>query len=233
MDFSPPLIPARFLKRYKRFFADLELEGGREITAHCPNPGAMLGLLEPGAPCWVSRSDDPKRRLAYTLQLMRAGGDLVGINTVLPNRIVAEALEAKAISALSGYSRIRREVPYATASRVDFLLEDDKGTQLYLEIKNVHLKRRAGLAEFPDCVTARGARHMADLGAMVLRHTRAMVLFLVQRENCNHVAISGDLDPAYATAFAKALKAGVEVLAYDCLLSPDGISLNRPLPVVV
>jgi len=193
----------------------------------------MLGLLEPGARAWVSQSPDPKRKLAYTLELLEAEGDLVGINTLLPNRIVAEALAARALTPFGDYAVVRREVAYGENSRVDFLLEGEDGARLYLEVKNVHLKRTPGLAEFPDCVTARGAKHMVQLGAALAHRTRAVVLFLVQRENCNQMAISGDLDPVYAMAFKQALDRGVEAMAYDCILTCRGITLGRPLPVAV
>ena len=232
MRFPSPLLPARFLKRYKRFFADVVLEDGAEITVHCPNPGAMMGLMTPGARVWISKATGAKRKLAHTLELMEADGDLVGINTLLPNRIVGQALAAKALPPFADYPVLRREVPYGEGSRVDFLLERPDGTRCFLEVKNVHLKRRPGLAEFPDCVTARGARHMEELGAMVAQGQRAAVLFLVQRENCNQMAIASDLDPGYAAAFEKARARGVEAFAYACALSPEAIEITHPLPVV-
>jgi len=237
--------------RYKRFFADVVLDDGREITAHCPNPGAMLGLNTPGLPAWVSRSEDPKRKLAYTLELVEADGGLVGINTMHPNRLVAEALVADAIPELTGYASHRREVRYGLNSRVDFLLEapgrarcslEVKNDQsyftrelrpdhkLWLEVKNVHLTRTKGLAEFPDCVAARSLKHLRELEAMVTEGDRAVALFVVQRTDCDEFSACYDLDPAFANGLDRAAEAGVEVLIYACDISVERVSLSRRLP---
>ena len=180
MDF-PPLLRGRLLRRYKRFFADVALEDGREVTAHCPNPGAMLGLNLPGQACWLSRSEDPRRKLAHTLELVEADGAATVVNTLLPNRLVAEALAAEAIPELAGYPLHRREVRYGAASRVDFLLDGAARPRAWVEVKGVTLHRGAGLAEWPDCVSARGARHAEELGEMVRQGDRAVVLFVVLR----------------------------------------------------
>ncbi|MDD3837947.1 MAG: DNA/RNA nuclease SfsA, partial [Phenylobacterium sp.] len=169
MDFPAPLIPGRLVQRYKRFFADVVLDDGTPVTANCPNSGAMLGLNAPGLPVWLSKSDDPKRKLAHTLELIEVDGGLVGINTLHPNRLVAEALAEDAIPELSGYARVRREVKYGAASRVDFLLEEDGRAPCYLEVKNVHLRRAGTLAEFPDCVAARPLKHLKELEAEVAK----------------------------------------------------------------
>lgn len=209
----------RLLARYKRFFADVALDDGREVTAHCPNPGAMLGLNTPGLGCWLSRSDDPKRKLAHTLELVEVDGGLVGINTLAPNRLVAEALAADAIPELAGYDLHRREVRYGERSRVDFLLEKRAGERCWLEVKNVHLRREGTLAEFPDCVAARSARHMDELASMVRQGDDATVLFVIQRSDCDAFSAAGDLDPVFAASLDRAADAGVNILCYACSLS--------------
>lgn len=222
-----PLIHGRLVSRYKRFFADLVLDDGQEITAHCPNPGAMLGVKEPGQGAWVSRSDDPKRKLAYTLQLVEQGNALVGINTLLPNKLVAEALAADAISELSGYTAIKPEVKYREASRVDFLLSHPDRPPCWLEVKNCHFSRTPGLAEFPDCKAERSARHLEDLAAQVREGHRAVVLFVVQREDCEIFSACADLDPRFAAGLDAAARAGVEVLVYACAMGTEAVKLDR------
>jgi sugar fermentation stimulation protein A len=229
MQFPQPLARGVLVARYKRFFADVVLDDGREITAHCPNPGAMLGLSTPGQTCWLSRSDDPKRKLAHTLDIVEAGGALVGVNTLHPNRLVAEALAAGAIPELAGYPLIRREVKYGEKSRVDFVLEGDQ--RCWVEVKGVTLSRRSGLAEWPDCVSARGARHMTELEAMAASGDRAVALFVAQRDDCDRFALAGDLDSAFAKALTRAMDAGVELLAYGCAMSAEAISLAGRLPL--
>lgn len=224
-----PLVRGRLVQRYKRFFADLVLDDGREVTAHCPNPGAMLGVNQPGQAAWASWSDDPKRKLAWTLQLVEAGDGLVGVNTMLPNRLVAEALAAGAIPELGGYASVRPEVKYAQASRVDFLLTDPDRPPCWLEVKNVHLSRTPGLAEFPDCVAARSTRHLADLAAQVAEGHRAAALFVVQREDCAAFKACEDIDPAFAKALDQAAQDGVEVLVYACEITPTSVRLDRRL----
>jgi sugar fermentation stimulation protein A len=230
MQFPSPLERGRLVSRYKRFFADVVMDDGREITAHCPNPGAMLGLNTPGLPAWLSWSDNPKRKLAHTLELVEADGGLVGINTLHPNRLVAEALAASAIPELAGYASVRREVKYGEASRVDFLLEDPARPRCWLEIKNCHLRRSGALAEFPDCVAARSARHLRELEAMVAAGDRAVALFVVQRTDCDAFAACADLDPVFARGLAHAADAGVEVLVYGCDITTDEVRLTHPLP---
>jgi sugar fermentation stimulation protein A len=230
MNFPSPLARGRLIARYKRFFADVILDDGTALTAHCPNPGAMLGLNTPGLPCWVSKSDDPKRKLAHTLELVEADGGLVGINTMHPNRLVAEALAADAIPELTGYEVHRREVKYGTNSRVDFLLTAPDRPPCWLEVKNCHLRRDGTLAEFPDCVAARSLKHLKELTAMVEQGERAVMLFVVQRTDCDAFEACHDLDPAYAKGLTQAAAAGVEVLAYACEITPEQVVIAQRIP---
>jgi sugar fermentation stimulation protein A len=228
-----PMLRGVLVSRYKRFFADVALDDGRRLTAHCPNPGSMLGMNAPGSVVWVSRSDDRKRKLAHTLELVEVDGALIGVNTMLPNRLVAEALTCGAIPELAGHASVRREVRYGEASRVDFLLEAPDRPACWVEVKSVTLSRRAGLAEWPDCVSARGARHVAELEAVVAKGDRAVVLFLVQRNDCDRFGLAHDLDPAFGRALAGAMAAGAEVLAYGCEMGPERIGIGGRLPVIV
>jgi len=236
MRFPTPLVPATLKRRYKRFLADVELPDGSETTVHVANPGSMLGLMTPGSRVWLSKSENAKRKLAYSWELVEVdfggGSELVGVNTAHPNRLVAEALAEKRISQFADYSRIRREVRYGKASRVDFVLESDGRPPCYLEIKNVHMMRSPGLAEFPDAVTARGARHLADLAAEVGKGSRAVMLFLVQIGSAQSVSLAGDIDPAYKAAFDRAITGGVEAVSFVCRISTEGIDVVKPIPVL-
>lgn len=230
MDFPQPLVRGTLVSRYKRFFADVVMEDGTPVTAHCPNPGAMLGLNTPGLTAWLSKSDDPKRKLAHTLELVEADGGLVGINTMHPNRIVAEALVADAVPEVAGYATHRREVKYGANSRVDFLLEHPERPPCWLEVKNVHLRRGGTLAEFPDCVAARSLKHLHELTAMVEAGQRAVMLFVIQRTDCDAFEACADLDPAYAKGLTEAARRGVEVLPYRCAITTDGVTLADRVP---
>jgi len=236
MRFSAPLIPATLKRRYKRFLADVTFADGSETTAHVANPGSMLGLMTPGARVWLSKSDNPKRKLGHSWELVEAdfggGPELVGVNTAHPNLLVAEALAAGRVPGLSGYARHRREVRYGRASRVDFVLEADGEPPCYLEVKNVHMMRTRGRAEFPDAVTARGTRHLEELAAEAGKGSRAVMLFLVQIGSAEGVALARDIDPAYGKAFDRALAAGVEAIALRCQISTDCIEIVAPIPVL-
>jgi len=235
MRFSAPLIPATLVKRYKRFLADVTLPSGETITVHCANPGSMIGLNAAGARVWLSKSANTKRRLTYSWEIIEVdlggGAELVGINTTHPNALAAEAIAAGAIPELAGYKTIRREVKYGNGSRVDFLLEDPARPPCYLEIKNVHLMRRPGVAEFPDAVTKRGAKHLHELSAMVRAGARAVMLFLVQIGSARSFVLARDIDPAYGRAFDAARAAGVEALARRCRVTQDGIEVAEAIPI--
>ena len=230
MQFERPLIPGILLKRYKRFLADIELEDGSIVTAHCANPGSMLGLKDPGVRVWLSKSDNPKRKLAYSWELLETEGAMIGINTAHPNRIVEEAILSGHIPALDGYATLRREVKYGQNSRIDLLLDDPQKASCYVEVKNVHLLREPGLAEFPDSVTKRGAKHLVELGDMVEQGHRAVMLYLVQRTDAGRFSLADDIDPAYAAAFQEARQRGVEALVFSCAISKEAIQLSHALP---
>jgi sugar fermentation stimulation protein A len=230
MQFPQPLVRGRLVQRYKRFFADVVLESGEETTAHCPNPGAMLGLNEPGMGVWLSRSDDPKRKLAHTLEFVDDNGGMVGVNTMRPNALVAEALAEGAVAEVTGYEIVRREVKYGVNSRVDFLLESPDRPPCWLEVKNCHLRRDGTLAEFPDCVAARSLKHLRELSNEVAKGARAVQLFVIQRTDCEAFEACHDLDPAYAAGLTAAADQGVEVLCYACDISPEEIRIARRIP---
>ncbi|HET7714962.1 MAG TPA: DNA/RNA nuclease SfsA [Bauldia sp.] len=232
MRFPAPLIEGRLVRRYKRFLADVELASGEVVTVHCANPGSMLGLAEPGMRVLLSRSDNAARKLPFSWELVEADGRLVGINTAHPNRIVEEAIRAGVIAELVGYDEIRREVAYGAGSRVDFLLRSGgaRRPDAYIEVKNVHFSRAPGLAEFPDSVTVRGTRHLAELSAMVGAGYRGVMIYLVQRGDSTAFGICRDLDPAYGAAFDRARAAGVEMLAFRCRITPSEIALDDPIP---
>jgi sugar fermentation stimulation protein A len=228
----PPLVEARLLRRYKRFLADAEFPGGEVVTAHCANPGSMIGLAEPGMRVWLSQSPNPARRLAWTWELVEADGALVGINTVRPNKIVTEAIRAGLITELAGYGTLRREVPYGRQSRIDILLAEPGRPDVFVEVKNVHLSRRRGLSEFPDSVTARGARHLAELSDMVRLGHRATMLYLIHREDTYAFSLARDVDPAYGRAFDNARRAGVEMLAYHCRVRVEEVAVSGPIAML-
>ncbi len=202
---------------------------------HCANPGAMTGLNVPGARIWLSRSAKASRKLPHSWELIEvdlgAGVELVGINTSHPNALAGEAIAAGLIPELAGYVAVRREVRYGESSRVDFLLEAPSRPPCYVEIKNVHLMREQGLAEFPDAVTKRGAKHLAELAAMVAAGNRAVMLFLIQIGSAQRFKLARDVDPVYGRAFDAARGAGVEAIAYRCLISREGIEVAQPVAI--
>lgn len=232
MKFDPPLIETRLVKRYKRFLADVELKDGNVVTVHCPNPGSMLGLTDRGNRAWISDSRNPKRKLQFTLEMVETGGTTVGVNTNRPNEIAREAIKAGAIPQLASFDGLRSEVKYGKNSRIDILLENDQGPDVFVEVKNVHFVRTPGLHEFPDSVTARGAKHLDEMVEEVKNGNRAAMLYVVQRNDGDRMRIASDLDPNYANAFKRAIQAGVEAYAITCNVSPfeittaDAISID-------
>jgi len=235
MRLPSPLLRGTLMQRYKRFLADVRLEDGRLVTATCPNTGSMLGLTAPGSVVWLSESDSPTRKYRFTWELVEAdlgkGPTVVGINTGHPNKLVAEAIAARRIGKLRGYPQLRREVNYGKNSRIDLLLECARKGRCYVEIKNVHLSRRHGLAEFPDSVTARGVKHLAEMGEMVRQGHRAVMVFLIQRGEARRLALARDIDPGYGAAFDAARAAGVEAIALRCRMGTDEIVVDRPVPI--
>jgi sugar fermentation stimulation protein A len=230
MRFPRPLVRGVLLRRYKRFLADVRLLDGTETTAHCANPGSMLGLAEPGMEVWLLPHADARRKLAWSWELVRAGEHLVGINTAHPNRLAEEAIAAGRIPGLAGYATCRREQRYGVASRIDLLLAAPGRPICYVEVKNVHL-RRGEDAEFPDSVTARGAKHLVELAAMKAAGHRAVMLYVVQRADCRSFRIAADIDAVYDLAFREARAAGVEALCYYCTVNLDGIEIAAPLAI--
>ena len=236
MRFPDPLLRGTLIRRYKRFLADVVLDTGETVTAHCANSGSMLSVDAPGSEVWLSPARNPERKLRYTWELIRINGGLVGINTSHPNALAAEATRAGALPELAGYASLRREVKYGRNSRIDLLLEGGGRPPCYVEVKNVTLRRGAGAdapAEFPDAVTERGAKHLEELTAMVAAGHRAVMLFLVQREDCPRFTVAGDIDPAYAEGLAAARAGGVEALCYGCRLSPEEITVGGPIPLAL
>ena len=236
MRFQEPLLEGRLIERYKRFLADVALDTGEVVTAHCANPGAMMGLKEPGSRVFLSRATNPNRKLKYNWEFVEvaAGGgprQLVGINTSRPNLLAAEALREKRLAPFARYDRVRPEVKYGRNSRVDFLLERDGEPPCYIEVKNCHLMREAGFAEFPDCVAARSAKHLYELADMVAAGARAALIYVIQMD-AERFDVARDIDPAYDKAFRHALAAGVESYAYVCRLTPEEVTIDRPVDIV-
>ncbi len=240
MKLPQPMIPGRLVRRYKRFLADVILdENGELVTASTPNTGSMMGLLDEGNRVWLSVSDDPKRKYRHRWELVEvngpAGPALVGLNTGLPNRLVAEALAEGVIPALTGYHTLKQEVRYGEEnSRIDLLLEDPERPPVYIEVKNVTLSRQPGIAEFPDAVTARGAKHLRELARIAASgRARAAMVYLAQRTDAERFRLAEDIDPAYMDEWKRALDAGVEAHALACDVSPQEIVARKVIPVEI
>ncbi|MCI9865683.1 DNA/RNA nuclease SfsA [Rhizobium skierniewicense] len=231
MIFDSPLIPATLISRYKRFLFDAVLEDGTKITGSCPNTGSMRGLTAPGSRVWLSQHDSPTRKYRHCLELVEADGTIVGINTGMPNKLAEEAISKNRIPSLAGYTTVRREQKYGINSRIDFLLSAPGRPDAYVEVKNVHFMRQQGLAEFPDTATKRGAKHLEELGDAAQAGYRAVMLYLIQRGDCDRLRICGDLDPVYSAAFQRAMQRGVEAYAIKCSISSREIVANEMVAI--
>lgn len=233
VKFSKPLIEGILVRRYKRFLADVELSDGRVITAHTPNTGSMQGCSTPGSRVWLTDSGNPARKYPMSWELVETAPEvLVGINTALPNRLVREGIESGTIAELAGYGNIRTEVPYGKEnSRIDLLLEDGHAGFCYVEVKNVTLAKD-GIGLFPDAVSRRGSKHLRELEEMASLGHRAVIFFCVQRNDVREVRPADAIDPVYGTSLRQAIASGVETLAYRALVSPAGVQLERPIPVL-
>tara|TARA_B100000686_G_C16711439_1_gene929388 strand:+ start:136 stop:831 length:696 start_codon:yes stop_codon:yes gene_type:complete len=227
MFFKEKLIQGTLIKRYKRFFVDIK-HNNKIITAHCPNSGSMLGLLNKGNGVWLSKSSNPERKLKYTLEIVSVNKKLVGINTFLTNKIVLEALNKKEIKNLINFINIKTEVKFSDKTRFDFLLSNQK-QKCFLEVKNVTLMRKKNIAEFPDAVTSRGTKHLRELIIAKKKGYDAYMLYLIQRDDCKSFKIAGDIDPDYKNAFNEAVKNGVKILCYDCKLNNEEIRINNQI----
>jgi len=225
-------ISGRLIKRYKRFFADVKLDSGEVVTAHCPNTGSMMGLLTEGNIVYLSKTDNEKRKLKYTLEIIKVQDACVGVNTHKANRIVEEGIVEKKISTLGKKYDFRREVKYGKNSRIDFLITNKKGEEIYLEVKNVTLSKRKGIAEFPDAVTERGSKHLLELIDVVKKKRRAIMLFLIQRDDCKKFRIAEEIDTTYKKNIINAKQAGVEILCYSCSFVRNNIELDKKIKFI-
>lgn len=231
MTFDSPLIPATLISRYKRFLFDAVRQDGATITGSCPNTGSMRGLTTPGSRIWLSQHDSPTRKYRHCLELVEADGTFVGINTGMPNKLTEEAIRERRIPSLADYTTIRREQKYGINSRIDFLLSAPGRPDAYVEVKNVHFMRQKGLAEFPDTATKRGAKHLEELGDAAQAGYRAVMLYIIQRGDCDRLRICGDLDPVYSAAFQRAMRRGVEAYAMKCSVSSREIIANEMVAI--
>ena len=227
MKFNETLIAGEFIKRYKRFFVDVKI-GKEEVVAHCPNTGSMMGLLRKGNNVWLSKSNNPKRKLKYTLQIIEDQKTKVGINTHLTNRIVFDALSKRKIKNFKNLDKIQQEVRFGKNTRFDFLItEKDKKT--FIEVKNVTLSRQNDIAEFPDAITSRGLKHIQELLKARKKGFEIYLFFVIQRNDCSKFELAKDIDPEYCELLLKAVKKNLKILCYDCKFSAKGIKLNREI----
>ena len=230
MKFKDKLLQGTFVKRYKRFFVDIIFRD-KIITAHCPNTGSMMGLLNKGNKTWFSTSNDPNRKLKYSLEIIRVGKSLVGINTLLTNKLIFEALKLKKIKSLIKFDNIKTEVKFSNNTRFDFLISNST-EKCFLEVKNVTLLRNNNIAEFPDAVTSRGTKHLNELINAKKKGFQSYILYLIQRQDCKAFKIAGDIDINYKITFDKAAKAGVKMLCYDCKINAEEIKLNNQIKLM-
>jgi len=227
MKFKVRLLQGLLIRRYKRFFVDIKYKN-KTITAHCPNSGSMKGLLDVNNKVWFSKSDDPKRKLKYTIQMIEINKKLVGINTHLSNKIVLESLKEKKIKNLTKFNNIKTEVKYSDKTRFDFFISNNK-KKCFLEVKNVTLSRENSIAEFPDAITSRGTKHLNELVDAKKKGYESYILYLIQREDCKFFKIAKDLDEEYKNTFDAAIKNGVKILCYDCKLNHEEIKINKQI----
>ena len=231
MNFDNKLIPGLLIKRYKRFFADVRVNN-QVLTVHCPNTGSMHGLLDQGNKVWISKSNNPKRKLKYTLEIIEVKKTKVGINTHSTNKIVHDALQNNLIKEFNNNMDIKPETKFGANTRFDFLVSSKK-YQSFIEVKNVTLSRKRNLAEFPDAETSRGLKHIGELIKASKKKFKVYILFVIQRNDCNSFSIAKDIDPNYANALSKAVKNNLKILCYDCKFSPKGIKLNRQIKFIL
>ncbi len=233
MDFENELIPGVLIKRYKRFFVDIKLKD-KIITAHCPNPGSMFKLLDEGNTVWITKSNNEKRKLQYTLQIIEVDKIKFCVNTHITNKIIKESLEKKLIKDLFKYNIVRPEKKFGVNTRFDFLLAHTKNNKkAFLEIKSVSLSRKKNHAEFPDAITSRGKKHLENLMLANKQGYESYLLFLIQIEKCKSFSIASDIDPEYFEVFKNAVKKNVKVLCYDCKFSNKGIEINKEIKILL
>jgi sugar fermentation stimulation protein A len=231
MNFEDKLISAQFVKRYKRFFVDVKING-KIITAHCPNTGSMYGLLKKGNKVWLTKSNNPNRKLKYTLQIIEDKKKKVGVNTHLTNKIVLEALQNNLIKEFDKKIEIKPETKFGINTRFDFLVTKNN-LKSFIEVKNVTLSRKKGIAEFPDAVTSRGLKHIKELIKANEKGYKIYILYLIQRDDCKSFKIAEDIDPEYSDTLLKAVKKNLNVLCFDCKFSPKGIRLNQKVKFII
>ena len=231
MNFEDKLISGQFIKRYKRFFVDVKIDG-KIITAHCPNTGSMYGLLKKGNKVWLTKSNNPNRKLKYTLQIILDKKTKVGVNTHLTNKIVLEALQNNLIKEFDKKIEIKPETKFGTNTRFDFLVTKND-LKSFIEVKNVTLSRKKGIAEFPDAVTSRGLKHIRELIKANEKGYKIYILYLIQRNDCKSFKIAEDIDPEYSDSLSKAVKKNLNVLCFDCKFSPKGIKLNQKVKFII
>tara|TARA_B100000401_G_scaffold381661_1_gene283841 strand:- start:197 stop:892 length:696 start_codon:yes stop_codon:yes gene_type:complete len=227
MNFENKLISGVFIKRYKRFFIDAQIKD-KLVTAHCPNTGSMQGLLDKGNKIWLSESNNPNRKLKYTVQIIESNGSKVGVNTHLTNKIFQNALESNMIKEFDNDIKIKPEIKFGQNTRFDFLISK-KNYKALIEVKNVTLKRKSKIAEFPDAITSRGAKHIDELIKASKKGYKVFIAFVIQREDCDEFTIAEDIDPEYSKLLSNAVKKKLNVLCYDCKFSSKGIKLNNKI----
>ena len=231
MNFENKLLSGVLIKRYKRFFVDIKIKN-KKITAHCPNTGSMQGLLKKGNKVWLTKSNNPNRKLEYTLQIIEVDGSKVGVNTHITNKIFFEALQKNMIREFDKNIEIKKEVKFGSNSRFDFLITN-KTEKTFIEVKNVTLTRKPKIAEFPDAITSRGSKHIVELLKARKKNYEIYLAFIIQRDDCNKFNIASDIDPEYSNLLTKAVKKKLKILCYDCKFTPKGIKLNKKVKVKI